>query len=499
MYISLAMVNSTRINFAVWLKTSGSVASHECDTSAPSNGRVILGSKVELERRVRQNLLECREMMANIEEFPEPLSAKYREQFAYPTIKDRLPTILTRVVDTVYQYKNKAFEEFGEDGPEDCKFIVSKLSELKNYMQTDKALKALEDDREDVEIWNEFIEKEKEKYGASFPSWFKSPWLLVECYMYRRINDIIRLSSNLKDYDPFGDQKRHAFIVSNEAEIILSEYLNGVTKDSKAATYEVFSEFVQIALWGNKCDLSISAGIENSQKVSPLAHLQQMKSKILVDGTPQLWQTLQDSRKDAKPVRVDIVLDNAGFELFGDLCFAEYLLRSSLADVIHMHYKAMPWFVSDVTLSDFIWTLQTMADDPSPVLSHLGKSWQRRLQDGSWVIKGDIFWTTHYDFSKMKSIAPKLYQDLSESALCFFKGDLNYRKLVGDLNWKHTTPYDVTLRGFHPSAQCSLRALKADLILGLKEGQAEAVEKEYSDWMISGNFAVIQFSGKVEK
>ncbi|XP_078001051.1 damage-control phosphatase ARMT1-like [Glandiceps talaboti] len=438
-------------------------------------------------------------MMARVDELPEPLSAKYTEQFAYPSVKDRLPIILTKVIDTVYQYRNQAFDLHGQIGKEDCKSIVSELSKLKSHLQTDKPLLYLEDDREDVESWNETIRKEREEKGIAFPSWFKSAWLLVECYMYRKINDAIRLSQVLKDFDPFGDQKRQALKTSNKAQILLASYMENVTQESQGTTFDKFAEFVQIALWGNKCDLSISAGVENSQKENPLANLQQMKSKILVDNTAALWQVLQTARQNRDEVRVDIVLDNAGFEIFTDLCFVDFMLRSSLADVIHLHYKAMPWFVSDVTASDFDWTLQTLIGDNSPVLSQLGQLWKTYLEDGKWIVKGDWFWTSPHDFSRMKSVAPTLYKDLGESALCFFKGDLNYRKLVGDLNWVHTTPYELTLQGFHPAPHCSLRTSKADIIVGLKEGQDEETEKENSDWMISGNYAVIQFCSKVEQ
>ncbi len=34
--------------------------------------------------------------------------------FAYLTVRDRLPTILTKVIDTIHRNKNKFFEEYGE-------------------------------------------------------------------------------------------------------------------------------------------------------------------------------------------------------------------------------------------------------------------------------------------------------------------------------------------------------------------------------------------------
>uniref|UniRef100_A0A8D2MX15 Uncharacterized protein n=1 Tax=Zonotrichia albicollis TaxID=44394 RepID=A0A8D2MX15_ZONAL len=36
------------------------------------------------------------------------------ESYAYFTIKDRLPQILTKVIDTLHRHKNEFFEEHGE-------------------------------------------------------------------------------------------------------------------------------------------------------------------------------------------------------------------------------------------------------------------------------------------------------------------------------------------------------------------------------------------------
>lgn len=75
------------------------------------------------------------------------------------------------------------------------------------------------------------------------------------------------------------------------------------------------------------------------------------------------------------------------------------------------------------------------------------------------------------------------------------KGDLNYRKLTGDLKWSHTTSLKTALRAFHPAPLCTLRGLKADVVVGLREGQAEELHQQCADWMVSGDFAVIQFVG----
>ena len=96
----------------------------------------------------------------------------------------------------------------------------------------------------------------------------------------------------------------------------------------------------------------------------------------------------------------------------------------------------------------------------------------------------------------MKSVAPDLYRMLSESHLVFFKGDLNYRKLLADRNWLYTENFSMALGGFEPTNLCALRTLKADLVTGLPPGAAERAAKENKDWMITGQYAVLQVYNK---
>ena len=52
----------------------------------------------------------------------------------------------------------------------------------------------LVDDLEDADAWNRYLQRHQEQQGEQDPvSWFRSPWLYVECYMYRRIQEALWL------------------------------------------------------------------------------------------------------------------------------------------------------------------------------------------------------------------------------------------------------------------------------------------------------------------
>ena len=220
-----------------------------------------------------------------------------------------------------------------------------------------------------------------------------------------------------------------------------------------------------------------------------------MENYILVDDTENIWNTLQLCNVEHQgEVRVDLILDNAGFELFCDLCFADFLCSKNIVQFVVFHVKEMPWFVSDTTQEDFEWMLgqmRTFAD--RPMLKKCAVQWEEWIKCRRWQIRGHHFWTTPHSFDRMTNVAPTLYSELSRSHLLIFKGDLNYRKLTGDRNWGHTTPFETSLRGFQPAALCTLRTLKADVVVGLLPNQAENVQAQHENWMISGDYAVIQF------
>lgn len=428
---------------------------------------------------------------------PEPLSGKDEGSFAYLTIRDRLPVILTKVIDLVHRRASAFSDENQQEKMEDSKVVLAKLSKLRYELKTDKPLMPLEDDQLDTSIWNDTINNSKSLVNENeIASSFTGAWLTVECYMYRKIYEAFVLSKHHQSFDPFEEQKETSFKELQGSAISLAHFLcnaleTPVREGDGGNVKTIFDTFLQFCLWGNRCDLSISSGQVQAEKgAGQTSHLWHMKDNIIVDNSEHVWNAVHKNENS----RIDFVLDNSGFELFTDLCFAEFLLHAKLAENIHFHTKQIPWFVSDASKKDLLWMIEQMKLSSNKFLLWLGECWLQRIQDGSFVLQSHQFWTLAHDFSDMKSISPDLYLDLSKAKIVFFKGDLNYRKLVGDRKWPHTTPFMEALWGFLPAPLCSLRTLKADVQVGLLPGQDGRIEAASKDWMTSGSYAVIQYA-----
>ncbi|XP_035215317.1 damage-control phosphatase ARMT1-like isoform X2 [Stegodyphus dumicola] len=384
---------------------------------------------------------------------------------------------------------------YGEVAKEEVKGSIGKLYALENEMVTNKPVLPLVDDLPDVKFWNDYSEKQKVLYGFP-PAWYASSWLYVECYFYRRIKEAFQLSSALREYDPFQKQKNESFLSEMDSVVHLLSALNVTllkfqNRDSKEDTYNSFRIFLQVALWGNKWDLCMANSEENVHD-NPLLHLEEMKEKIIVDDTEVVWQILQDANNTSKEVQIDIVLDNAGFELFVDLCFMYFLQATNLVKKIRFHVKCIPWFVSDTHQNDLQWLLKTLSESDHEILIKYSKEWSEKFSSGEWTIEKEIFWTLPHDYSEMKATDANLYNKLSQSHILIFKGDLNYRKLTGDRQWMETTPFMKALNGFSPTSIVSLRTVKSNVIVGLKAEISENLSKISTNWKFSGDFAVIQ-------
>lgn len=94
----------------------------------------------------------------------------------------------------------------------------------------------------------------------------------------------------------------------------------------------------------------------------------------------------------------------------------------------------------------------------------------------------------------MKEKDKKLYAQFSDAKLIIFKGDLNYRKLLSDINFEYNTNFATALGDFRPTNILSLRTIKSDICVGLSQGTAESLFGKDKDWLITGEYGLIQIA-----
>jgi len=457
----------------------------------------------------------------------EPWPALYKTSdktsFTYISARDRWPIILTQAIDDIFRATRDSTEPGGIAGG---KRLVEKLARLKYEVQHDRVLSPLEDDgAADVADYN------KELQTLSTPvKWFDVPWLYSECYLYRRLHSFLVQTNHWQNYDPFHAQKNKTFKSSLAAVLELAaKYRQIITalQEGKDDGVEkgklLFIEMMEICLWGNATDLSLLTSLtyDDIQKLQGANARKNAEANILVNDLPKVFDVLRRIKDEGKERRrMDIVLDNAGFELYVDLVLAGYSIAAGLATEVVLHPKRMPWFVSDVLLQDFedllnalqdpvsYYTTTTMDEDEmAPKLSEeqlqdlefLHENWRGLYKSGTLVIRDDVFWTLPGSYWRLPAVGADLYEELKTSELVVFKGDLNYRKLTGDAEWDPTTPFEEAIGplGKRGSGMrtLALRTCKADVIVGLPRGKDEELRsgENTRKWAWGGKWAVVQF------
>ncbi|KAF8481892.1 hypothetical protein DFH94DRAFT_793144 [Russula ochroleuca] len=443
---------------------------------------------------------------------PWPAYRGYHEySFAHATMGVRLPTILGKAIDDVTRTLN---EQSSEEKIVDLVQCIERMDVLMQNLSGNEKLRPIIDDGEaDVALWN----KEIAKYfqGKDF---MNAPWLFAEAYKYRRLREAFTVSKFWGDYDVFYRQKCDTFSRSSDAVFELSmRFAEPFAQSTKApeakleAERLMFLELTQVCLWGNSTDLSLLINMTEDQIKSLQStggdHLAATEKNILGNHLGQLWEAVKDLR-DKTGGRIDFILDNAGFELYCDCVYADFLIQSGLAKQIRFHGKRYPWFVSDVTRKDWEWLFNTMVyghlfpkatEQERESLRRLGLRWKQYERDGKWVYEQHPYWCTGYTFWELHSEAPDLFLHLSRSDLVYFKGDLNHRKLTYDCAAPASTPFDIAIGPMASAAGapkvCSLRTIKSDVVVGLEsDDTAERLDKEEPGWKISGKYAVVLLS-----
>jgi len=417
---------------------------------------------------------------------PNPLLSTTPGTWAYDTMSRRLnKEILQRTYEENEDILNtpqfaKALKQFNELRLELDNASTTKLRNLKFDKSTDGRPASVVD-REERE-WKEILKP----YIDNGDTWLSAPWLVTEFYAYRRFIEAIgyydKTNKDTYLWDPFLVAKRAGLDSSvNSADNMLEK----ITKLPK--TREGVALAAAFALWGNKMDLSIwPADAENSSMDVFANILHAADENLLHDDTDKLTEYCETLRERGDG-QIDIIIDNAGFELVTDLALADHLVASGVAQVVTFQLKSHPTFVSDALEKDLLETVEHYASldkEMFPNAHEAGIRWQRYLKEGSWVCHEDNFWVQP---SAMWEMPEPLRSEMkSRCNLAFVKGDANYRRLLGDRYWDYSAPFQDVIGCYFPCPVCSLRTLKAEVGCGMAKEQVDRAKGLDEEWMTNG-------------
>jgi uncharacterized protein with ATP-grasp and redox domains len=208
------------------------------------------------------------------------------------------------------------------------------------------------------------------------------------------------------------------------------------------------------------------------------------RHKLLIDHTDAVKALVMGGLQ-----RVDFINDNVGLELLFDIALADFLLAQGWVRQVVFHLKDRPFFVSDAMAMDVPPTIGLLPSVSNTAARELAQCAMEHLTAGRLVLTETPFWTS---WAMFREFSPSMREDLARADLVILKGDVNYRRLLGDRHWPHTARLE-DIAGYFPAPFLVMRPLKGEIMVGLQPGQAEALAAEDPDWLINGQRGILQF------
>jgi uncharacterized protein with ATP-grasp and redox domains len=347
--------------------------------------------------------------------------------------------------------------------------IVQTLEDFKVEIAS-QPIRPLSEEAADVADWNRELDALRGR------TWLEMPWYLAETYFYRRLLEAVGYfqPGRWHGHDPFEKQKQA------QQELALQHLADGWSQLANVEPHAAFEALLHSSLWGNRADLS---NYTVRLQVHTGLSARQEQDNILIDNTDNVRRLLTSGAK-----RVDFINDNVGLELLFDLTLADFMLDQQWVRKIVLHLKNWPFFVSDAMPKDVRTTIALLQTSPDPQVRQLGIRLHEHLDARRLALQDHPFWTSSLMFFEMPV---PLQATLAHADLVIIKGDVNYRRLLGDRHWPHTTAMEEAAAYF-PAPFLVLRTLKGEIMVGLESGQAEALAAEDPTWLINGKRGIIQ-------
>lgn len=393
--------------------------------------------------------------------YPPSITGSQPGSWSHVSIKDRLPVIAQRVIE-----ENQFSDQINQN-----------LIQLRDEIPNKPIRKLIDQDAPDHQSWNRYIQPYLGK------KWLVVPWFFVETYFYRRIVEAVDYFN--REQDPFEYQKQQGLEKTVGDIATLAGYL-AKHLDNPGKMDNILRDGLYSSLWGNQADLSLWPAGSTSDPRNDTVKSQ--KERLLANDINQVIRIF--NKPDQSIKQVDIMLDNAGFELVSDLALADILVSHGLVDQVILHVKVHPTFVSDVIEADLGNTIRFLSDSDDDGTADFGKRVEALIKEERILAKAHQFWNSPLP---MWDLPKDIREELNESSLLISKGDANYRRLLGDREWDFT-------EGFHrvvdylPVPLVALRTLKSELAVGMDLDQIQFIFNQDSKWMINGKWGVIHYS-----
>lgn len=333
--------------------------------------------------------------------------------FAWGVFHERHPKLIQQVLDAL------------PHGPDERTAVERLLAE-----STTGVLEPLGADAPDAAQWLEWGE------GLWGKPWDEAPFLWAESYFYRRLLDATGYfrPGAWQGVDPFAPFKNAELAgAAVDDELAALSKLPGLTESQRAEA------LLSSALWGNRADLSFQITAETGAPTT---------SDLVADDSDLLWAELER----AKGGRVCVVADNASRELLPDLVLVDHLLACGLAAQVVLYVKPQPYYVSDATMADVLASVERLRTAPTEAAKAVGERLWHAMNSGTLAVRTHPFFCAPLPFHDMPA---DLRAEFTGAAMTILKGDLNYRRLVGDQLWPPTTSFTETAGHFPlPSRRC---------------------------------------------
>lgn len=410
--------------------------------------------------------------------FPEakPIQTHKDNWFAWDTMANRLP----KNIRNICTLHNQDFSPL----------VLDRLTQLADQISTNQPIAPLPKLAWDYDRW----EAEAEPFLGK--GWHQVDWFFAETYAFRLVLEATDYFSNgidpfsegkrreLESGSPFFPIKRHLEFVQSLTQNVLQDSLptgNHEKSGNPETMVALLAEAIHTCMWGNKADLSFSAG-------GDLDHSQGDRDLLLVNHEQEAAALLINNAAE-----VHIIMDNSGAELGGDLVLAGTILDTTESRVV-LRPKLYPTYVSDTIAKDIFIFLQKAEYHPDEAVSAWARSIRRHMDQGRLVIAPDDFWCrTRF----MADADQRIKDSFGDAGMVVVKGDFNYRRFMRDTIW----PVDVTatealaLSASNPLGKLSmlfLRTMKSDCLAGIDGKLVSKLDSAEPGWRIQGKRGLIQ-------